>query len=235
MRSGQSEERDFTIISQRLTVDVDGTGEKSYEITRRIPSSRKAEDELKKRQVAYKEELKLIENARLTCRQIDGLISQPMEDEIKSQAVVAVKEYFKDVECKLDFAQRILTGLGFIDDEFIAQLKLESLDLAEEMKEKSMIEKMIFLSALNWYRNQWARPQLQRAGQPGLLPDRQDDFPPRSLEPARAKRTCARRWALWKSTARSWKKHLSSRRRASMATNLPARSRSTAKKRRLSP
>ncbi len=156
LRLGQSEERDYTIVSQRLSVDVDGAGEKAYEITRRIPSQHKSEEEVKARQVNYKEELKLIENAKLTCKQIDGLINQPLEDEIKAQAMVSARDYFKDVESKLDQALRILTGIGFIDDEFIAELKLESLDLAEELKEKSMIEKMIFLSSLNWYRHQWA-------------------------------------------------------------------------------
>ncbi|MBW7997797.1 MAG: hypothetical protein FVQ81_14740 [Candidatus Glassbacteria bacterium] len=156
LRLGQSEERDFTIISQRLTVDVDGTGEKSYEITRRIPSPRKAEEEEKKRLATYKEELKLIENVKLTCKQIDGLINQPIADEIKAQATTAFRNYFQDLETKLDNALHILTGIGFIDDEFISELKLESLDLAEEMKGKSVIDKMIFLSALNWYRNQWA-------------------------------------------------------------------------------
>ncbi len=156
LRHGQSEERDYTIVSQRLTVDVDGAGEKTYEITRRIPSQRKSEEEEKKRLVTYKEELKLIENARLTCKQIDGLISQPLDDEIKAQATGTVRDYFKAVESKLDQAFKILTGIGFIDDEFIAELKLESLDLAQEMDEKVMIEKMVFLSSLNWYRHQWA-------------------------------------------------------------------------------
>ena len=59
-------------------MDVDGTGEKTYEITRRIPSQRKSEEEEKKRQVTYKEELKLIENAKLTCKP-DRWADQPAD------------------------------------------------------------------------------------------------------------------------------------------------------------
>ncbi|MFH1068178.1 MAG: hypothetical protein V1794_01035 [Candidatus Glassbacteria bacterium] len=155
LRTGQSEERDFIIISQKLTVEMDGEV-KLYEITRRVPSARKGADEEKQRQITYKDELKLLEQARLTCKQIDGLMAQPMDDEIKQQAVITVRDYFKQVEQKLFYANCILTGIGFIDDSFIAELKLESLDLAQEMNEKSMIEKMIFLASLNWYRHQWA-------------------------------------------------------------------------------
>ena len=54
------------------------------------------------------------------------------------------------------YAHNILTGTGSIADSFIAEIKLEALDLAEEMKEKSLIEKMVFLASLNWYRHQWA-------------------------------------------------------------------------------
>ena len=155
LRQGQSEERDYTIISQRLTVDIDGEV-KVYEVSRRVPSGRKSEDEEKQRLITYKDELKQIEQSRLTCKQIDSLVSQPLEDEIKAQATLTVKDYFKQVEQKLLYANNILTGIGFIDDSFIAELKLESLDLAQEMQDKSLIEKMIFLSSLNWSRHQWA-------------------------------------------------------------------------------
>jgi|GEM_PF-5788972 len=156
IRPGQSEELDYTVISQRLTVNINGDEEKSYEILRKIPSARKSTEEEKKRLIIYREELKLIDQARLTCKQIDSLISQPMEDDIKQQAAQTARSYFQDIDQKLYNAHCILTGNGYIEDDFIASLKLESLDLAVEMKDKSMIEKMIFLSSLNWYRHQWA-------------------------------------------------------------------------------
>ncbi|MBW1696435.1 MAG: hypothetical protein JRK26_06525 [Deltaproteobacteria bacterium] len=156
LRHGQSEEFDYTVISQRLSVSINGEEEKTYEIVRKIPSAHKSAEEEKQRLITYREELKLIDQARLTCKQIDGLISQPMEDEIKQQAVQTVRDYFQEIEQKLYYAHCILTGNGYIEDDFIAALKLESLDLAEEMKDKSMIEKMIFLTSLNWYRHKWA-------------------------------------------------------------------------------
>jgi len=156
LRSGQSEELDYTVISQRLTVNINGEDEKSYEILRKIPSAHKSAEEEKQRLIVYREELKLIDQARLTCKQIDGLISQPMEDDIKQQAAQTASSYFQDIDQKLYNAHCILTGNGYIKDDFIAALKLESLDLAVEMKDKTMIEKMIFLVSLNWYRHQWA-------------------------------------------------------------------------------
>ena len=65
-----------------------------------------------------------------------------MEDEIKQQAAQTALNYFQEIEQKLYYAHCILTGIGYIDDDFIASLKLEFLDLAEQMKDKSMIEKM---------------------------------------------------------------------------------------------
>lgn len=155
LRHGQSEERDFTIISQRLTVQLNGE-EKQYEIRRKIPSAKKSADEEKDRLARYREELKVIEQIKITCKQIDGLISQPMEDEIKQEAARTVREYFGSLEEKIVYANNILTGKGFIEDSFIAQLKLESLDLAEELKDLNLVEKLVFLSSLNWYRNAWA-------------------------------------------------------------------------------
>ncbi len=156
LRHGQSEELDYTIISQRLTVNINGKEEKAYQIVRKIPSARKSAEEKKQRLITYREELKLVDHARLTCKQIDSHLGQPLEDEIKQQATLTVQNYFQKIEQKLYYAHCILTGIRYINDDFIVSLKLESLDLAEKMKDKSMIEKMIFLSSLNWYRNQWA-------------------------------------------------------------------------------
>lgn len=155
LRHGQSEERDYTVISQRLRVQLKGE-EKQYEIRRRIPSARKAAEEEKDRLVRYREELKVIEQIRITCKQLDSLVSQPMDDELKQEAARSVREFFRSVEQKMGYAQSILLGKGFIEDAFIAELKLESLDLAEEMANLTLIEKLIFLSSLNWYRYQWA-------------------------------------------------------------------------------
>ncbi|MCE5271907.1 hypothetical protein LLH00_11585 [bacterium] len=155
LRHGQSEERDFTVISQRLRVQLNGD-EKQYEIRRRIPSARKAAEEEKDRLVRYREELKVIEQVRITCKQLESLISQPMDDELKQEAARTVRDFFHSLEQKMGYANSILTGKGFIEDAFIAQLKLESLDLAEEMEDLTLIEKLIFLASLNWYRNQWA-------------------------------------------------------------------------------
>ncbi|MBN2288319.1 MAG: hypothetical protein JXQ83_03230 [Candidatus Glassbacteria bacterium] len=156
LKAGMSEERDYTVISQRLRVQVDGGQEKLYEIRRRIPSAKKAEEEEKLRLINYKEELKVIEQIRLTCKQVEGLVSQPLDDEIKQQAAHELQKYFSAFSTKMQYAHYILIGKGSIEDSFIAELKLESLDLAEEMKDDSLIDKMIFLSSLNWYRNQWA-------------------------------------------------------------------------------
>ena len=80
LRHGQSEELDYTIISQRLTVNINGEEEKAYQIVRKIPSARKSAEEKKQRLITYREELKLVDHARLTCKQIDSHLSQPLED-----------------------------------------------------------------------------------------------------------------------------------------------------------
>ncbi|HUU27332.1 MAG TPA: hypothetical protein VM123_05930 [archaeon] len=156
LRQGQSEERDYTVISQKLRVVIDTGEEKVYEILRKIPGPRKSAEEEKQRLIHYRDELKLIEQIRLTCKQIDSLISQPMDDEIKQEAARTARQYFQDIDRKMLYSYYMLTGKGYVEDEFIAFLKLESLDLAEEMKDKSMVDKMIFLASLNWYRHQWA-------------------------------------------------------------------------------
>jgi hypothetical protein len=156
LRPGQTEERDFTIIGQRLKVIMDDGEEKLYEISRKIPSPRKAAEEEKQRLQDYRDELRLIEQIRITVKQIDSLISQPMDDEIRQSAATTAQEYFRDLDHKMQYSYFILIGKGYIEDAFISEIKLESLDLAQQMKDKSMIEKMIFLSSLNWYRNQWA-------------------------------------------------------------------------------
>ena len=156
LRQGQVEELDYILLGQRLTVTMDEGGTKEYEIVRRIPSARKSAEEEKERLVTYREEIKLIENIRLNCKQVDSLISQPMDDEIKQQAARTARDYFRELEQMMAYASSILTGIGYIEDAFIAELKLESLDLAHEMNDKRLIERMIFLASLNWYRNQWA-------------------------------------------------------------------------------
>jgi len=156
LKAGQFEERDYTIISQRLRVQVDGGQEKLYEIRRKIPSARKAEEEEKQRLVAFKEEIKLIDQIRLTCKQIEGLISQPLEDEIKQAAAHQAQKYFSDLSAKLLYAHNILSGKGCVDVSFIVELKLESLELYDEMRDKSLIDKLVFLDGLSWYRHQWA-------------------------------------------------------------------------------
>jgi hypothetical protein len=155
LRLGQSEERDYIVLSQRLRMQIDGE-EKQYEIRRKIPSARKSAEEEKERVIRYREEIKLIDQLRLNCKQVESLIGQPMEDEIRQQAARTLLDFFRDLDQKLYFAHCILLGKGFIADEFIAALKLESLDLAEEMSGVSLIERLVFLASLNWYRNQWA-------------------------------------------------------------------------------
>jgi hypothetical protein len=156
LKAGQSDERDYTTISQKLRVEVNGSQEKNYEIRRRIPSLKKSEEEEKQRLITYKEEIKIIDQIRLTCKQVEGLISQPLDDEIKQTAADTAQKYFAVLGKKMLFAHNILSGKGSVDDSFIAELKLESLDLDDEMKDLSLIDKMLFLSSLNWYRHQWA-------------------------------------------------------------------------------
>ena len=156
LKSGQTEEKDYTVISQRLRVQINEGEEKKYEIRRKIPSLKKSEEEEKQRLIIYKDEIKLIEQLRLTCKQIGGLVSQPLEDEIKQAAAQQVQQYFIDLNKKIQYANFILIGKGSVEDSFIADLKLESLDLSDEMKDKSLIDKMVFLASLNWYRHQWS-------------------------------------------------------------------------------
>ncbi len=156
LRHGQSEERDFTILGQRLTVTVEGGEQKVYETVRRIPSDRKAAEEEKQRLIRYREELKVIEQVRLTSKQLINLFSLPSEDEIRRSAADTARGWFERLDRTMLYAHYILIGKGYIEDDFIAEIKLESLDLAQEMKDRSTTEKMLFLASLNWYRNQWA-------------------------------------------------------------------------------
>ena len=97
-----------------------------------------------------------------------------------------------------------------------------------------MIEKMIFLSSLNWYRHQWASRSFNEPDNLVYFLIGQDDFPSRPLEPQGQQGRARGAGHAWKSTARSWKKRLSSRPRARGAQDrTPARSRSTAKRKRL--
>ena len=155
-REGQSEEPDYTNIRHRLLIELIGGKKKVYEIIRKIPSASKAAEEEKERLDSNREELKLIGQIRLTCKQLDSLIRQPMSDEIKRQEAETVQKYFKDIGQKIKYAHCILAGTGYVDDEFMAQLKLESLGLADQMKEKTTIQKLIFLESLNWYSNRLA-------------------------------------------------------------------------------
>ena len=153
--SSKNEEEGSKTISQKLTINLDGE-EKIYEIRRLIPGKSQVQQEEKERNIMYRDFIKQIEKCKLTLKQIEGLLGGTFEEPEKIEANDLTKKYLKEIDHLLNNAQAILTGKGIIDDDLIVELKMETLELGEEFKDRPIIDKLVHLESIKWYRYNWA-------------------------------------------------------------------------------